>query len=231
MACSIESCDRDVYAKQLCQPHYKRLRRHGDVFADVPIGRVQRRCSVAGCEEPADAQDLCHGHYQRWRRTGDVHEDIPLGRRRQPERCSAEGCERASHAKRYCPTHYRRAVKHGDVLDDVPIRVVTGEGWLNHGYWYVPVPPDLRHLTNGETETAEHRLVMAQHLGRALRRAEVVHHINGDRTDNRVENLELWSTAHPKGQRIDDKIEHAVGLLRRYAPELLRDPQQGANHS
>lgn len=179
--CSIESCDRNVYAIELCQPHYKRLRRHGDVFADLPIGRVQRLCSVADCSLPADGRGLCHGHYQRWQRTGDVQEHIPLGRRRQPERCTAEGCDRQAFAKGYCATHYKRARKHGEVHDDVPIRVVTGEGWLSHGYCCVTVPPELRHLSGGDSEMSEHRLVMAQHLGRALLPGEVVHHINGVR--------------------------------------------------
>jgi hypothetical protein len=50
----------------------------------------------------------------------------------------------------------------------------------------------------------EHRAVMAESIGRLLTRQETVHHRNGVRTDNRVENLELWASSHPPGQRVSD---------------------------
>lgn len=63
MECCIDSCERNVYARELCHPHYKRLQRHGDAFADLSIGRAHRPCSVPGCGLPADGRGLCHGHY------------------------------------------------------------------------------------------------------------------------------------------------------------------------
>ena len=62
---------------------------------------------------------------------------------------------------------------------------------------------------------------MESMIGRHLQPHETVHHKNGNRKDNRQENLELWSVRQPKGQRVEDKVKYAIEILEQYAPELL----------
>lgn len=87
---------------------------------------------------------------------------------------------------------------------------------IRRGYVVLRIPASggksVRHIL-------EHRYVMEQLLGRPLTTAENPHHLNGQRADNRPENLELWSRAQPPGQRVVDKVDFAIEMLRLY-PEF-----------
>lgn len=65
-------------------------------------------------------------------------------------------------------------------------------------------------------EIRQHRMVMEKSLGRELLPHENVHHINGVRDDNRLENLELWSISQPAGQRVSDKVQWCKEFLAQY---------------
>jgi HNH endonuclease len=223
--CEGLDCDRPVYARGHCSRHYKQLLRHGEVQAEA----VTAQCAVDGCGRTAVTRGWCHGHYLRWTRSGDVRVDVPLARPVRDD-CRQEDCPDGAVSAGWCRAHARRVRLYGDPEGGSPRRRTTpGGGSVSHGYWVRQVPPELAHLVPpGRTKEMEHRLVMAQVLGRPLLPEETVHHRNGDRLDNRPENLELWSTAQPKGQRVEDKLAWARDLLALYAPPAAGPPLRPA---
>lgn len=174
-------------------------------------------CSVEDCNKERNtvSRGLCAMHDRRLK----VHGDIAKGRA-ESKLCTVDECDNKHWAKGYCRKHYQRNDRLGDPL------ATKRKGYaLINGYkeLYRPDHP----MARSWGWVAEHRLVMAEHLGRPLVKGENVHHINGDRTDNRLENLELWNTTQPAGQRPEDKVAHAIQILELYAPELLKESVSG----
>jgi hypothetical protein len=152
-------------------------------------------------------------HSQRLSRTGSLGPPGPLKmhsmdkRQLKPPRlCTVDGCGKKHKARGYCATHWRRLRTNGEIGPAGLLRRPAGAGCLNtYGY-----------ISFGNK--AEHRLVFEAHLGRYLMPFENVHHINGVKTDNRLENLELWVTPQPSGQRPDDLARWVV----EFYPEIVR---------
>ena len=87
----------------------------------------------------------------------------------------------------------------------------------NKGYKVIYSKEEKKYIT-------EHRHLYENHYDIKLLPHQNVHHMNGDRADNRIENLELWDTSQPKGQRVEDKINYYFKLINEFKDHpLYRD--------
>jgi hypothetical protein len=173
---------------------------------------VARACSIEGCERKHYGNGYCNVHYKRAQDGRDLRAPV---REVNPKRsCKIDKCQRKHRAKGYCAVHYRRLLDGMDM--NAPIRLVSPGDWSDWQFTANGYLLRYRNVDGKPERQLQHRLIMAEHLGRELLPKENVHHINGVRDDNRIENLELWSTSQPAGQRVEDKIAWAKDLLESY---------------
>ncbi len=191
MFCVSPECERDSKSRGLCQRHYDMARSAG-TLESYPIGVKPRRRHDGG---PGRAQT---SHRKPSKSVRKGWEDAPA--------CiwPDEACSSRTRSRSLCEKHYLRAKKLAR-LDEFPLigwvkelgaKTVTREGYIN--------------VKTERGTLPEHRLVMENHIGRRLVGRESVHHKNGIRDDNRLDNLELWASHQPYGQRVDDLLDYVL---------------------
>lgn len=170
-------------------------------------------CKEDDCKKTVLAKGMCSAHYALNRRTGSTKKTYIRGT------CSLSDCSEPHLAKGYCMTHYYKWKRTGDPYY-LPPKAPPKRTLDKNGYAVLSNMHDHPNARkNGNI--FEHVVVMAEKLGRPLVKGENVHHINGVRDDNRPENLEVWNTSQPAGQRPEDKVEWAIEILSLYKPEVL----------
>lgn len=194
-------------ARTWCGAHYARWHRHGDPNATAPSRRAldageSKNCTR--CDRSLPASQFPSG----WAPCMDCRAQINYSAGRT---CATCACPITNGSKTgLCREHLGESRRQAGK----PRRITVAGGYIALTcQWDHPNARSRGHLL-------EHVKVMSEVLGRPLHGDENVHHINGDRTDNRPENLELWSTKQPQGQRVVDKVAWAREILERYGNEV-----------
>jgi len=210
----VSQCGKQESARGFCNSCYIRKKKLGEL-KNIPLVNSGKLCKISECKKNSLSLGYCAAHYSKFKKYGD-----PFGSRKiltgMP--CSTKDCKGLTVAKGMCANCYALYKRYGDPTKrSLWFHKRNKEIVDDKGYILVYA----RHHENATrgSRVAKHRLVMSEYLGRPLRKNENVHHINGDRQDNRLENLELWVTSQPSGQRPLDLIAWAKEILNIYSED------------
>ena len=175
-------------------------------------------CELDWCDKKYHAKGLCQAHYYRTKK------GLPLEKplKGTIKTCTLDWCDNKYHSNGYCVGHYKRWRKGSSLEEPMSSWREAEDGYRRIlGDGYVLVKDSKRNNGGRKGWIQEHRLVMEEHIERELYPHENVHHKNGIRDDNRIENLELWSKAQPLGQKVEDKLEWCKEFLNQYGYKII----------
>lgn len=128
-------------------------------------------------------------------------------------------CEKKHYAKGYCVNHYYNNITkfREKIKKEGPPKYRT---LRKDGYVWITKRGHPNAAKDGRI--LEHTYVMSEFLGRPLVKGESIHHKNGIRDDNRIENLELWIHTR-SGQRLEDRIKWAIEFLEKHGFKIHKN--------
>ena len=227
--CKVEDCKASAFCKGFCSAHYQKYRfnridedgketdkSEWKSFFNpnrTTLGRSPNTCSLEGCDrERADKETgFCAYHIRRVKlgiidKQGQILREEYRRRRYGPDDlCLVEGCDRQARSNNFCIYHAGRFT--AGLIDEKGIALRKPSigkprqkvaRWKSHGYIKIRVSKD-HPFCDKDGMVFEHRRVMELAIGQYLNPWEIVHHKNGVKDDNRLENLELMDKRrHPK---------------------------------
>jgi hypothetical protein len=150
-------------------------------------------CKVLGCNSPHKCHGYCSLHYQRWYIYGNAEEPYHwLGRPYSGKDFICIICKK----KFYRPPSSFKKAKHqycsrecGYLANKGVLKNITP---IENRKWFKSAKGYLATTIRGKW-LWQHRWVIENHIGRTLKKEEIIHHLNGIKNDNRIENLAICS--------------------------------------
>jgi hypothetical protein len=170
-------------------------------------------CEVKECDRKSFCKGYCTKHYQKWKKYGNPEYIKDLGR---PKSGINFVCKECGNTFYRSPSEIEKAKKHNSEC-----KFCSKKCGYDHsrGKQKKIVPLEERewkHNRKGYLSTTvrgktvlQHRWIIEKHLGRKLKKIEIIHHLNGIKDDNRIENLAVCTntTHHLFIRKLKDRIK------------------------